>query len=323
MLIEFLIALEALTRLLESVPVVFYAATIASFMTLTGMWLQSRAESKRNLERLTHDALQRDRERDMALRREVYLRAAEAMAQAQEYLSGFANPAISPQQHEAMIKGVGADLNKVHIVASLSTVKAVVEANQFFVRAVADLSVKKRPIEALMHEIEREQRVIESAEARRDEALTTMKEMNRSATGTRPLWDTQSRVFHDEQNDIDGALARKERLQQRLASKQSELARLCAKAGLEFGRRVVNANLAIRRELELPLDAQDYLSLMQRSHDTLGHEVDEFHRRITAQAATESDVAEPRSGGRAAPAARHHAMRRYSAVAQVAQTPNA
>lgn len=323
MLIEFLIALEALTRLLQSVPVVFYAATIASFMTLMGMWLQSRAESRRNLERLTHDALQRDRERDMALRREVYLRAADAMAQAQEYLSGFANPAISPQQHEAMIKGVGADLNKVHIVASMSTVKAVVEANQFFVHAVAELSIKKRPIETLTQEIEREQRLIDSAAARRDEALTTMKEMNRAATGTRPLWDTQSRVFHDEQNDIDGALTRRERLQQRLAHKQSEFMRLCAKAGLEFGRRVVTANLAIRRELELPLDAQDYLNLMQCSHDTLGQEVEEFHRRINAQPQVESETEAPTPARSGPAAARHHAMRRYSAVAHAAQPPTA
>jgi hypothetical protein len=282
LLIEIILALETIKAMLESVPVLFYAATSASFITLLGIGLQNRGESKRNIERLTHDALQRDREREMALRRDVYLRAAEAMAQAQEYLAGFANTEISGQQHESMIKGVGADLNKVHIVGSMPTVQAIVEANQFFVRAVADLSIRKLPVQQLAREIELEQTAVESAIARRDEALAGMKEMSRSAgTGSHArLWELQNRIFNDEQADIDDALARKEQLQEHFSQQQMELLRLSAQAGLEFGRLVTKANLAIRRELELPLDAEEYLNLMQTSYDTLSRQVDVFHQRI-------------------------------------------
>jgi hypothetical protein len=282
LLIEIILALETIKTMLESVPVLFYAATSASFITLLGIGLQNRGESKRNIERLTHDALQRDREREMALRRDVYLRAAEAMAQAQEYLAGFANTEISGQQHESMIKGVGADLNKVHIVGSMPTVQAIVEANQFFVRAVADLSIRKLPVQQLAREIELEQTAVESAIARRDEALAGMKEMSRStSTGSHArLWELQNRIFNDEQADIDDALARKEQLQEHFSQQQMELLRLSAQAGLEFGRLVTKANLAIRRELELPLDADEYLTLMQTSYDTLSRQVDVFHQRI-------------------------------------------
>lgn len=289
MLIEIILALETIKAMLESVPVLFYAATTASFITLLGIGLQNRGESKRNIERLTHDALQRDREREMALRRDVYLRAAEAMAQAQEYLAGFANTEISGQQHESMIKGVGADLNKVHIVGSMATVQAIVEANQFFVQAVADLSIRKLPVQQLAREIEFEQTAIDSAVARRDEALAGMKEMSRatSTDGHARLWELQNRIFNDEQADIDAALARKEQLQERFSQQQVELLRLSAQAGLEFGRLVTRANLAIRRELELPLDADEYLNLMQTSYDTLSRQVDIFHQRFK-QAADEA-----------------------------------
>jgi hypothetical protein len=320
LLIEFLVALDAIKDLFEHVPVVFYAATTASIITLLGAWLQNRSESQRNMERLTHDAMQRDREREMALRREVYFRAAEAMAQAQEYLSGFASSEIAPQRQDAMIRGVGADLNKVHIVGSLPTVKAIVEANQFFVHAVADLSIKKLPLQQLVQEIEYEQRIIDSAAAQRDEALTTMKEMNRAGTDNRGLWEIQNRIFHDEQKDIDAALAKRERLQQTLAQRQLEFLRLCADAGLQFGKLVVKANLAIRRELELPLDAAEYLTLMQRSHDTLGREVEQFHQRIKHAVPTElteraTIAAKPEGLDGVAPAvARHHALRRLGAL---------
>ena len=271
---------ESLRLVLESIPAAVYAATTASTITLAGLWLQNRGESKRNIQRLHHDALQRDREREMTLRRDVYLKAAEAMAHAQEYLAGLANMDISPQQHEALIKGVGADLNKVHIVGSMPTVKAVVEANEFFAHAVSDLSICKLPIRQIAQEIEYEELIIDSAAARRDEALTQMKEMNRSGVNNPQLWEIQNKIFKDEQKDIDEAFAKKEQLQRDLMQHQMEFRKACAKSGLEVGKLVVNANLAIRRELELHVDTDEYLHLMQDSHDTLGREVDEYHKKI-------------------------------------------
>lgn len=273
-------AFESLLHLLEAVPAAVYAATTASTITLIGLWLQNGGESRRNMERLDHDARQRDREREMTLRRDVYLEAAEALAQAQEYLAAFANVDAAPQQHEAMIKGVGADLNKVHIVGSMSTVTAVVEANQYFSQAVSDLSIHKLPIRRIAQDIEYQQTVIGSASARRDEALASMKELTRSGGVHARAWDLQQKIFNDEQNEIDVALAKRESLQRQLAQLQADFVKRCAAAGLALGRLVVSANLAIRRELELGLDAGEYRLLMQRSHCNLERAVAEFHQSI-------------------------------------------
>ncbi len=271
---------ESVLPILESIPAAVYAATTASTITLIGLWLQNRGESMRNIQRLDHDAQQRDREREMTVRREVYLKAAEAMAQAQEYLASLANIDISLQQHEAMVKGVGADLNKVHIVGSMPTVQAIVEANQFFAHAVSELSIQKLPIRRITHEIEYQQMSIESAAARRDEALASMKEMTRAGIDNQRAWNLHHKIFNDEQNEMDVALAKKEKLQNELAHHQADFVKHCAQAGLALGRLVVNANLAIRRELELGLDAEAYRTLMKHSHERLGREVDEFHQKI-------------------------------------------
>ncbi len=319
---------ESLQVLLESIPTAVYAATTASTITLAGLWLQNRGESTRNIQRLNHDTLQRDREREMAMRREVYLKAAEAMAHAQEYLAGLANTNVSPQQHEAIIKGVGADLNKVHIVGSMQTVRAIVEANQFFAHAVSDLSIHKIPITRITQEIEFEQMIIGSASARRDEALANLKEMNRSGTNDSKLWDIQNKIFNDEQKDVDEAFAKKEQLQQQLAQHHMDFIKLCAKAGLELGKLVVKANLAIRRELELQLDANEYLHLMRQSHETLGREVDKFHQKMKQTAIPEFKPAEftpdvsdlNNKGGHISPwprVADHHALRRLRALSRL------
>lgn len=285
MAFDLVLQLESLWRAFEAVPAAVYAAMTASSITLIGLWLQNRGESQRNLQRLEHDAWQRDREREMTLRREVYLRAAESLAQAQEYLAGLSRMDDSSQQHEALIKGVGADLNKVHIVGSMATVQAVVEANQFFAHALSDLSVHQLPIAAIEREIVGEQAAVDSAIARRDEALAQLKEMTRTAKEDARAWDLHQRIFNDEQTDIDAALARKERLQRQLGKRRLEFHKRCAEAGLELGQRVVSANLAIRRELELDLDAGSYRELMQKAHDRIATVLEDFHARAKQTAA--------------------------------------
>lgn len=300
---------------LHSVPVAVYAAFTASTITLAGLWLQNRGESARNVERLTHDASQRDREREMTIRRDVYLKAAEALAHAQDYLAGLANVDVSPQQQQTIIKGVGADLNKVHIVGSMPTVQAIVAANQFFAQAVSHLSLRRLPMQEITRAMEMQDAIIESAIARRDEALTTMKEMNRSGADNSKAWDVQHKIFHEEQRAIGAAFAEKERLQQELAQYQAKFLKRSAQAGLELGWLVVKANLAIRRELELDLDADEYLHLMQQSHAKLGDELDRFYQTIkesgapdlSAEVATAAARETSREAPREAKAAEHPA----------------
>lgn len=271
--------IESVFTLLKSVPAIFYAITTGSTITLCGLYMQNRSESERNTQRLRHDAFMRDREREMALRRDVYLKSAEALAHAQEYLAAFAREELAAAQHEALIRGIGGDLNKVHIVGSLPTVEAIVEANQFFVHSVADLSVERLPVKHLKDEIKAEEMLVEAAGGRRDEALTRMREMDRAQATESAFWGVQNQILTDAQTAIENAIDRLRTLKEELATCEASLLRNGANAGIAFGALVARANLVIRRELELPLDAEAYIGLMERSQETLTRDVDNFHEQ--------------------------------------------
>jgi len=271
--------LESVFVLLKSIPAIFYAITTGSTITLCGLYMQNRSESERNTQRLRHDAFMRDREREMTLRRDVYLKSAEALAHAQEYLTVFAREDLATAQHEALIKGIGGDLNKVHIVGSLPTVEAIVEANEFFVHGVADLSVERLPVKYLKEEIKAEEKLLEAAGGRRDEALTRMREMDRAQTTESAFWGIQNQVLGEAQNAIESAIERLRTLKEELSVREANLLRNGANASIAFGALVVRANLVIRRELELPLDAEAYLGLMERSQEMLTRDMDHFHEQ--------------------------------------------
>ena len=67
---------------LTSIPHVVWAAIIASGLTIFGVTLANRANKKCLILQLNHDAQQKDKEREMQLRRDVYIEAAEAIAEA-------------------------------------------------------------------------------------------------------------------------------------------------------------------------------------------------------------------------------------------------
>ena len=271
--------LGSVFALLKSVPAIFYAITTGSTITLSGLYMQNRSESERNTERLRHDALMRDRERDMALRREVYLKSAEALAHAQEYLAAFARDDLAADQHEALIRGIGGDLNKVHIVGSLATVQAIVEANEFFVRSVADLGVEQLPVKRVKEEIRAEELLIEAAGGRRDEALARMREMDRAQATESAFWNVQNQILAEAQAAIEDAVERLRELRETLLANEAQLLRDAAHAGIAFGALVVRANVAIRRELELPLDTEAYVGLMERSQEALTRHVGNFQEQ--------------------------------------------
>ncbi|MDA8390802.1 MAG: hypothetical protein M0Z76_08760 [Gammaproteobacteria bacterium] len=275
--------LESAYRLLESIPAIFYAITTGSTITLAGLYMQNRSESERNTERLRHDALMRDREREMTLKREVYLHCADALAHAQDYLAAFAHGA--DERREALVQGIGADLNKVHIVGSLATVQAIVAANEFFVRSVADLCLTRLPVHKLREEIHAETQALERASARRDEALAHLHDMDQAGTADSAFWVVQKQVLADAQAAIEVSTERMRASKADLAAQEARLLRESAQAGMAFGALVVRANVAIRRELELPLDADAYFDLMARSQEALARHVDQFHNRALADRA--------------------------------------
>ena len=72
--------LAQIIRLLKEIPNVVWSAIIASLITLSGVWLSNRNSRNLQQNQLRHDAERRNSERELALRKEVYLEALESIS---------------------------------------------------------------------------------------------------------------------------------------------------------------------------------------------------------------------------------------------------
>jgi hypothetical protein len=99
--------------LINLVPNVIWAAIIASVLTLAGVLTTNRNNNSRLTKQLEHEGAQRDKEREIDLRREVYLGAAEAIAEAHGKIVQIPNFELQNIQDQFSNLKLSAALNKV------------------------------------------------------------------------------------------------------------------------------------------------------------------------------------------------------------------
>ena len=258
---------------LAAIPDVVWAAVGASIITLLGVFAQ-----------LKHDAKQRNREREMQLRREVYLPAAEHMAATISYIGKLPNIDFDIHGETEPIQRVIVSVAKINIIGSDETIAATNILLGKLNLLVGQLMYQKLPLIKLKHEIETLEKIIENCQARRGAALADMKNLNFSKETDQGLWKLVQSQFTNAQED-------ETKYQNQLGEKRDNWMRLtcdmlveCTKVGRQIQSFVMPVLLSIRKELNLPLDQERYLKtteqIGQEGERVLDELIDKIKREV-------------------------------------------
>ena len=232
-----------------------------SLITLIGVGLHSLFESDRLKKKLQHDAEQREKERRMDLRREVFLGAAEALGRQSEYINLFSKVDFDFWKDQEIIKGnIGAG-NKVHLIAGIETIDAYTRANQSWANALLKLTKARLKIEEVKSELKSQEDIIAMLSAHRDEALASIRALGTSSNSSQEVYQLHRRRFDELQGKIQEEMARKVELHSKLARLLMEISMVGMACHVEFSKKLLAVNLAARREVDLPIDEQRYREL--------------------------------------------------------------
>jgi len=157
------------------VPDAVWAAIIASLLTFGGVWLTNKGNNKRLLDQLKHDATERARERQMSIRRDVYLKAAEAISKAYTTLMGLPQADLQSNTWKTDTNSISESLMKVHVVGTDDTVTAISRFSSEFSKALLELCEKKMPLEHLKSRINSLSDLMSKSAQERDRNLEFMK----------------------------------------------------------------------------------------------------------------------------------------------------
>lgn len=267
--------------LVRSVPEVIWAAITASLLTLGGVLVTNRGNYKRLSEQLFHDASQRDKERKMELRRQVYLEAAEAITANYLIINKLPDLSITDSYLSKQFSDSAASISKVNIIGSDDTVKAVSELSTIIATKYLQLTVKRIPLLQRQQEINVQNGLLTRSAAERDRMIELMKEFNLKGMGDKRLWEVINKNFEFEQKRCNEYISKINELQKIINQEQIQLSLECFEASKEVSEYFIPAVSAIRKEMDIPFDERAYRELLQKSWQVGKDSVQEFINKIT------------------------------------------
>lgn len=251
--------------LIRAIPDTVWAAIIASLLTVGGVLLTNRESSKRLLAQLKHDSAQRDRERHMSLRRDVYLQAAEAISRTQAILGRLLDlntPDGDLATESRIDSGV---IARIQVVGTDQTVRAVSAFMNEFAVAYAELSFERICLVERKNRIELVKQYREKASQEQDRWLELMKRMNLQGSSDQCLWNVIQGNFEFARKQHEGYSREEQSLWAEQNREHLQSLKSCIEHSSRLAELIPPAVFAVRDELELPLNTDEYMKSFNES----------------------------------------------------------
>jgi hypothetical protein len=253
---------------------------IAGLFLIVGAWYQGRtnrtqqteqltAATDRQREQLAHDALQRDRERQMALRRDVYLPAIESITHLQGMLGHLVGPDTDISSVLGQLQESLATISKVHLVSNIDTMRAVLTYVGEFVPALLDLVGARAELLAANGKAKSVRTFIDQASQQMAKHIEELKQMNLEGVPDAARWqrvNEQYQLENNRRNQLNEQLVQAAREYEFVQVKLSE--RMSAH-NLRLAALIPEALLAARAELELHIDGGEVRVLFKAQQEAV------------------------------------------------------
>ncbi|RQR21634.1 hypothetical protein DIE23_37890 [Burkholderia sp. Bp9143] len=270
---DYVFTMTALTHALPSVPsaaptiaglpaTVFgnvVSGVVGSVITLLGVLFSNWHNRRLKRDELGHAAAQRDREREMALRRDVFLPAVEAGLVMQSSIGAVTNLEMSVATVVERFQASNATFAKVAVVGAQETVTACQQLSAGLGAAFTDLSLQRGTLQQYQNRLAELDRYIAIHEGLRDSWIKVQQDLVAKGEKSAEIWTAARGHFTQHMNEINKALTERGNVIQSRDLKQLEANELLAKQLELLSPLFPPALFAMRRELQLPLDEQSFL----------------------------------------------------------------
>ena len=280
------LVMQWLLGMLQQVPSSFWGIVFGSGLSLggvlAGVILTNRANDKRLRTQFEHDRELRIKDRELALRKDIYMEAVEALSAGVQSIGRFVDLDIANAKVTESYTEKAPAVAKLHVIANEETVQAVAtitgELTAIFLRLFAKrvpLAVQKARLAALDDQMA-------GFAKTRDEMLELMKQFNLEVSTDQPRWAAMQRNFDFEAKRVADALQQKSIMNLAFLTGQIELAEYAFNEIGRINQLIGPAVFAVRRELELPIDEVRYQRMIEQLNQKQRKDLQTFLDQMSA-----------------------------------------
>jgi hypothetical protein len=259
-LIEFL---NNFLILLEKIPATFWGVVVGSFFSILGVFLTNRNSEKRLKIQFNHEISLKTKEREMQLKKEVYLEVSEAIACGVNTIHTFNNLEINNHDITKEYSSRSPCFAKVHIIGKSNTVKAIsdftINLSVYYIELFStrnELLIERSKVKNL-------DLVLEQFCKDRDSILEMFKQFNIEGSSDKRKWEALEKNYKFLVEQISNNSNERDKLGSELYIKQMELGKVCVDYEAKVFNLVVPIILSIRNELELTNNDEFYKDLIE------------------------------------------------------------
>ncbi len=256
---------DAIVCRLAVVPGTFWGVLAGSFFTLLGIWLTNKATDRRQERQLTSDRDLKNRERELALRKDIYLGVMEAITAGLNGIPKFSNLDLTVDAVMADFTTKSAAITKYHAVAKVPTHRAISNLTNYIATTILQLSEARAPLERIKSDVSFADDQIRRISKEADRWLEEIKIENLAPVRDEPRMKKIKDNFEFEQGRVDKLIKEQDRRNQELSKLVPVFfnAIIGALAGAQ--RLLPPVIVEIRRELEIATDEAAYSAILDET----------------------------------------------------------
>ncbi|MEK6801916.1 MAG: hypothetical protein AABZ34_04520 [Nitrospirota bacterium] len=280
--------LSAVEKVLADYGGVIIGGLITLIGALGGVILTNRAHDLRLQMQLAHDRELKNRDREMSLRKEVYLAAAEAISAGLMAVGRFANLEITHDKLTEDYQSKAASLAKINVVAKETTMRAVSMFSSELGATFLRLFVKRFPLIRQMQETAFLKGQIEAGLKEQTRILELIKQYNLDEIKDQGKWDWLQKSFDFERRHFEETAKKAGKLEATLYPNQLKFMEECAEETVRIARLLAPVIVSVRKELELPIDEVEYDRLLEEQIARQSETIREFSQQVQSLLASEA-----------------------------------
>lgn len=287
---------------LQSIPNTVWSGLLASLATfistIAAVIVTNASNTKRMRVQLDHDADEKQKERVSALRRDLYLKAAETTVRANMYFGGMAQVDVTKPAYDAPLRDVLAVAAQMQLVVTQGTAQLISDLVSYYAELHMRLITKVGPINLLKSNIETVNALYENSQAEVKRVIAAMIQFNETGQRDSEAFQRLNRSAEIARKTSQGFAEERTKLWGQVNVHTLQFLRDLMPATKEIAKLQMHLIVELRRELTVGGDVEVFALILQRQLERMERAVDEFIRTINpAPNPTDSGDNPPPGGG--------------------------
>jgi hypothetical protein len=265
--------------MIENIPPAFYGVLIGSLLTIIGVVLTNISNTKRLRLQHEHERQLRNKERDLDMRREIYMDAMEAISAGITAISRYSDLNETPEALMQSYTKLSANVSKVTIVGQNSTIEALanfqLELNGAFLRLMS----KRDKFDADLRKNETIEKAIKSSQDKINFLSDQKTKAKLSSLSQEQLEPIQAE-YEMVKKELTDLQSQEEEIGNKLMQTISSLVKTSMSEVSSLNNLLVPLISLMRTELELPFNEEHFARILKKGNTELENYMASFFQDV-------------------------------------------